>query len=132
MHPTDIPKTTIITPFCLWEFVDMPFGMRNAGNSFKRLTDRVGAGLNFIFIYLYNILGASSDVGSHLDHLRQVFNRLKEFGLVINPAKSSFMWIFWDTVSSTGVTPLTKHLEAINNFPPPRQPPAAAAVPGHD
>ena len=123
MHPADIPKTAIITPFGLWEFVVMPFGMRNAGNTFQRLMDRVGAGMDFIFIYLDDILVASPDVGSHLDHLRQVFDRLKEFGLVINPAKCSFgrssVNFLGHSVSSAGVTPLTKHLEAINSFPPP-------------
>ena len=59
MHPADIPKTAIITPFGLWEFVVMPFGMRNAGNMFQRLMDRVGAGMDFVFIYLDDILVAS-------------------------------------------------------------------------
>ena len=31
MFPDDIPKTTIITPFGLFEFIRMPFGLRNAG-----------------------------------------------------------------------------------------------------
>jgi hypothetical protein len=30
MHPDDIPKTVIITPFGLFEFLPLPFG-RNAG-----------------------------------------------------------------------------------------------------
>ena len=78
------------------------------------------ARLDFIFIYQDNILVASPDVRSHL---RQVFDSLKEFGLVINPAKCSFgrssVDFLGHSVSSAGVTPLTKHLEAINNFPPP-------------
>ena len=101
----------------------MPFGLRNAGNTFQRLMDRVGAGLDFIFIYIDDILVASPDLESHLDHLRQVFERLKEFGLVINPAKCSFGQSSVDflghKVSASGVTPLTKHLDAISAFPPP-------------
>jgi hypothetical protein len=31
MHPDDIPKTAIITPFGLFEFLPLPFGIRKAG-----------------------------------------------------------------------------------------------------
>ena len=46
MFPDDIPKTTIITPFGLFEFIRMPFGLRNAGSMFQRLMDRVLAGFH--------------------------------------------------------------------------------------
>uniref|UniRef100_A0A1X7UV97 Reverse transcriptase domain-containing protein n=1 Tax=Amphimedon queenslandica TaxID=400682 RepID=A0A1X7UV97_AMPQE len=36
---SDIPKTTITTPFGLFEYVRMPFGLRNAAQSFKRFID---------------------------------------------------------------------------------------------
>ena len=52
MFPDDIPKTAIITPFGLFEFVRMPFGLWNAGSILQRLMDRVLAGLPFIFVYL--------------------------------------------------------------------------------
>ncbi len=48
MRAEDIPKTAVITPFGLWEFLRMPFGLKNAGQSFQRLMDRLMAGLDFV------------------------------------------------------------------------------------
>jgi hypothetical protein len=39
MNEDDVPKTAITTPFGLFEYTQMTFGMRNAGNTFQRLMD---------------------------------------------------------------------------------------------
>ena len=65
MFPDDIPKTTIITPFDLFEFICMPFGLQNAGSTFQCLMDRVLVGLPFIFVYLDDVLVASPDHATH-------------------------------------------------------------------
>ena len=45
MNAADIPKTAITTPFGLFEFTRMTFGMRNAGNTFQQLIDRMLSGM---------------------------------------------------------------------------------------
>ena len=69
----DIPKTAITTPFELFEFLRMPFGLRNAEQTFQRFMNNVLQGLNFTYAYIHNLLIASSSPEEHLEHLRSVF-----------------------------------------------------------
>ena len=55
----DIQKTAITTPFGLFEFPFMSFGLRNAAQTFQRFIDEVLRGLDFIYVYLDDILVAS-------------------------------------------------------------------------
>ena len=56
----DIPKTAASTPFGLFEFVKMPFGLRNAAQSFQRFINQVLQGLDFVYAYVDDILIASA------------------------------------------------------------------------
>ena len=61
----DIPKTAVTTPFDLYEFIKMPFGLCNTAQTFQRLMDEVLRGLPFVYTYIDNILIASKDAASH-------------------------------------------------------------------
>ncbi len=87
MNPADIPKTAITAPFGLWEFTGMTFGIRNLGNTFQRLMDRVLADLDFAFLYLDDIFIFSRDEEEHLWHLYEVFCCLRAARLTANPDK---------------------------------------------
>jgi len=87
--PEDIPKTAVITPFGLFEFLAMSFGFRNAGQTFQRYIDRALSDLNFVFSYLDDILVASLSSAEHENHLR-VLDRLQKFHLTLNLDKCKF------------------------------------------
>ncbi|KAK7877068.1 hypothetical protein WMY93_032223 [Mugilogobius chulae] len=90
VNAQDVPKTAVITPFGLFEFLRMPFGLKGAAQTFQRLMDSVLRDMPFLFVYLDDILVASSSVEEHMTHLRQLFQRLSDHGLIVNPTKCQF------------------------------------------
>jgi hypothetical protein len=52
--------------------------------------DRLLAGLDFVFIYLDDIIIGSRSATKHSRHLRALFQRLQTAGLVINQEKCVF------------------------------------------
>ena len=65
----------------------MPFGLKNAAQTFQRFMDSVFRDVPFVYIYLDDILVASNSPDEHTKHLRQLFDRLADYGLVVNPKK---------------------------------------------
>jgi len=112
-----VRKTAIITPFRLFEFFRMPFGLRNAGQTFQRMMDEVLQGLDYTFCYLDDVLVASATVEEHVHHLAEVLGRC---GLVINGKKCVLgvaeVEYLGHVVSARGIQPLPEHLCAFQEF----------------
>jgi hypothetical protein len=123
VNPEDVPKTAIITPFGLFEFLRMLFGLRNAGMTFQRMMDQLFFDMPCVFVYLGNLLVASRSVAEHKAHLRQVLQQLQSSGLVINSEKCVFgqssLEFLGHWVHSTGVSLLPDRVAAIRSFPKP-------------
>ncbi|KII61927.1 Transposon Ty3-G Gag-Pol polyprotein [Thelohanellus kitauei] len=123
VHPPDIPKTAVITPFGLFEFLRMPFGLKNAAQTFQRFMDSVVQDLPFLYVYLDDILVFSNSVKEHLEHLKRLFERLHSNHLMINLEKCKFGTSTIDFlgyhVSQEGIIPLPEKVEAIYSFPKP-------------
>ena len=116
-------KLAVITPFGLYEFLRTPFGLKNAAQAFQRLRDTVCQGLEFVFVYLDDILVASQDEDEHRTHLASLFGRLKAHGLVLNLAKCQFartsLRFLGHQVSAEGISPAADNVKAIRDFPQP-------------
>ncbi len=82
MQEADIHKTAVATPFGLFEFLRMPFGLRNAVQTYQRFIDEVFQGLDCVFAYIVDILVASENSEQHKKHLEQVLERLSFHGLI--------------------------------------------------
>ena len=97
VHPDSQEKTAFITPQGLYEFRIMPFGLMNGPAVFQRLMQQVVMGLNpeegpdHIVVYLDDILVFSKSLDEHRNHLKQVFKRIEEVGLKLNPKKYSLL-----------------------------------------
>jgi hypothetical protein len=120
----DIHKTAVITLFGLWEFLRMPFGLHNTGQSFQRFMDEVLSWLDFAFCYLDYILIGSSSTEEHLHHLHLVLQRLQEYGLVLNMEKCELACQEIDflghNITAEGAWPILKKVQAIQDFPAPQ------------
>lgn len=116
----DKQKTAIITPFGLYEFNVMSFGLRNAPSTFQRFINEVFFGLDFTFPYLDDILIASETEEQHKKHLTEVFNRIQQYGLRINLSKSvtgvNKLEFLGYLITPNGSKPLPEKVQIITNY----------------
>ena len=90
VNPADIPKTAVTTPFGAFEFLTMPFGLRNAASTFQRFMDEVVRDLDFVYNYIDDILVASASPEEHVTHLCLLFERFQKYQVKINSGKCVF------------------------------------------
>ena len=101
----------------------MPFGLKCAAQSFQRLMNTVLQDLDCAFVYLFDILVASSSDQSHFDDLNAVFNRLRYHGLVIKLEKCLFgvsLLDFWGIQFPRPSVPMPSRVSTVQDFPQPR------------
>ena len=125
VHPDDREKTAFCTPEGLFEFRVMPFGLCNAPATFQRLMDAVLAGLQWsaCLVYIDDLVIPGKTFTEHLNHLRQVFERLREAGLKLKSSKCNLCLLkvgfLGHVVSADGVQTDPQKTERVASWPTP-------------
>ncbi|KAI3660863.1 hypothetical protein MP638_006620 [Amoeboaphelidium occidentale] len=93
LHPTSTKYTALITPFGTYEFTVLPFGLTNAPAMFSRLMENMFKDFrgHFMAIYLDDLAVFLSSFEENLDHLEQVFKRLREHQVMLKLKKCRFV-----------------------------------------
>ena len=115
-------KSAFVVPMGKWQFKCTPFGLSQAPAYFQLLIDQVLMGCgDFAMGYLDDIIVFSKSEEEHLQHLKEIFKRLRHFDLKMKRQKSSFfkkhIQYLGHLVSEQGFEPLLEKLDAIRNMP---------------
>ncbi|KAL2102386.1 hypothetical protein ACEWY4_001554 [Coilia grayii] len=117
--------TAFRTPQGLYQFTTMPFGLQGAPATFQRLMDRVLEGTGgFAAAYLDDVVIWSATWGQHLQHLAEVFRRISEAGLTVQPKKCSLaqqeVRYLGHIIGKGVIKPQKDKVEAVRDCPRPQ------------
>jgi hypothetical protein len=119
----DKKKMAFITKTGLYDWTIMPFGLKNATNTFTRTMEKMfkKLGYKFLKIFVDDLNVHSGDWEELLQHLHVVFMKFKEVNLKLNPNKCCFttksITFRSHVVSNKGTKPNTSKVNAILHFP---------------
>ena len=126
VNPKDIEKTAFTVDFGHYEYVRMPFGLKNAPSTFQRVMDNVLQDLQgkICLCYMDDIIIFSTSLQEHMQSLSKVFERLRRSNLKVQLDKSEFLHkeigFLGHIVSNDGVKPNPDKIRAVQDFPIPQ------------
>jgi hypothetical protein len=125
VEPKDIHKTAFNTRYGQYEFLVMPFGLKNAPSAFQALMNEIFRPYldDFVIVYLDDILIFSKTEQEHRGHVRIVLETLRQHKLYGNAAKSEFglseLEYVGHIVSNHGIKVDPKKVAGIKEWPQP-------------
>ncbi|EXX64785.1 gag-pol fusion protein [Rhizophagus irregularis DAOM 197198w] len=122
----DQEKTAFITKFGTYEFKVMPFGLCNAPATFQRTMDKVLHKIKekFVLVYLDDVIIYSKTFKDHIQHLKEVLNRIRKANLRLKAEKCHFAaaehQFLGHVVGKEGVKPDPEKVNKMVNYPEPQ------------
>lgn len=126
MNETDISKTAFNTASGHYEYLRMPFGLKNTLATFQRIMDNILRGIQNekCLVYLDDIIVFSVSLQEHIVNLRSVFERLRETRFKIQLDKSEFLRkevsYLCHLITLHGIKPNPDKIKVIQKFPLPK------------
>ena len=124
----DQEKTAFVTHIGNYHYKVMPFGLKNAGATYRRIMTRMFEPQlrKNIEIYIDDMVVKSKVESDHVNDLRNIFDILKRYKLRLNTSKCSFgvgtRKFLGYMVMHHGIEVNPDQIKAINNLQPPRNP----------
>ena len=103
----------------------LPYAVRShmSTKHVQRMMNMIFRGLPFVTVYVDDVLVHSATPDQHRDHLRQVFQRLREAGLTLKGKKChiamSAVHYLGHVFSGAGMSPDEQKIKAIQDWPTP-------------
>lgn len=123
MNPTDIPKTVLITPYGLFEFVCTSFRLQNASRTFQQLINGIFRGSDLALDYEEYIVFASSSIEENISCLTWLFEKLSKFGIIVSQNKcvlgASEIEFLGELVNTRGTSQIKEKAQSIIIFSAP-------------
>ena len=121
------PKSAfVLSSLGKYQFNRVPLGLAQAPAYFQKLINDILKGCNFAMGYLDDIIIYSRSKKEHLEHLEEIFTRLKAAGLKLKLEKCCFfkkhIQYLGHLISADGIQPLPEKLKSIAKMPAPRNP----------
>ena len=126
LREEECERTAFKTPFGLYEFRVIPFGVTNAPQAFSAALSKIFQGFlgKFVLLYLNDILIFSRTPEEHLQHLDMVLQRLEENRLYVKRSKCEFnmpeVHYLGHIVSADGIKVDPRKTQVVNEWPQPR------------
>lgn len=126
MEESSKEKTAFITKNGLFQWKVMPFGLKNAPSTFQRCMDTLFSDYKFKFlmVYLDDIIIFSKSLEDHMNHLKLVFERIREANMFLKLSKCKFIQTkvnyLGHVITKDGIMVDDEKVASINQFTTPK------------